>query len=56
MPTLRRAPLHEDVGRSGGTAVCVLNLCSIYRWVISFTSRLLHPIGKRCRYQFDRKL
>jgi hypothetical protein len=33
-----------------------LDLCTSWRWVVSFTTRQLYPRGKRSRYPLDRRL
>jgi hypothetical protein len=41
---------------SGGTAPRVLELGTGWRWVVSFTPRLLYPQGKSPWYPLDRSL
>jgi hypothetical protein len=41
---------------SGGIAPGILDLVTRWRWVISFTSRLLYPQGKSPWYPLDRRL
>jgi hypothetical protein len=41
---------------NGGTAPCILDLGTTWRWVVSFTSRPLYPQGKYPWYPLDRKL
>jgi len=41
---------------SGGTAPFILDLGTIWRWVVSFTSWLLYPKRKSCWYPWDRRL
>jgi len=42
-PVPNGAPCHDDVLRSEGTAPCILNLESRWRWAISFTPQQLYP-------------
>jgi hypothetical protein len=53
---LNQAPRHEEIWGSGGIAPRILNLGTIWRWVVSFTPRLLYPRGKRPQYPLDRRL
>jgi hypothetical protein len=41
---------------SGGIAPLILDLGTRWRWVVSFTPRLLYPQGKIPSYPLDRKL
>jgi len=41
---------------SGGIAPCILDLGSRWRWVVSFTLRLLYPQGKSPWYPLVRRL
>jgi hypothetical protein len=50
------APRNEGVLGSGGIAPCILDLCTRWRWVVSFTPRRLYPQGKRPWYPLDRRL
>jgi hypothetical protein len=45
-PVLYQAPRHGDVWGSGGIAARILNLCTRWRRVISFTPLLLYSPGK----------
>jgi len=49
-PGLIYTPWHRDVSRRGE----ILNSRSIWRWVVSFTRRLLYPQGKSLRYKAER--
>jgi len=53
---LNYAPWHEDVWGSGGIAPPILNLCTRWRRVVSFTSRLLYSRGRNPRYPLYRRL
>jgi hypothetical protein len=41
---------------SGGVASRILDLGTRWRWVVSFTTRLLYPQGKSPRYPLSRRL
>jgi hypothetical protein len=41
---------------SGGTAPCILELGTRWRWMVSFTRRPPYPQGKSPWYQLDRRL
>jgi hypothetical protein len=45
-PLRNKAPHHEGVWENGVIPPCILNFCTRWRWVVSFTPRLLYP-GKR---------
>jgi hypothetical protein len=47
---------HEGVRRSGCIDPHFLALGSSWRWVVSFTLRVLYPWGKSPRYPLDRRL
>jgi len=49
-------PRHEDVLGSGCVAPRTPDLCTRWSWVVSFTTRLPHPQGKRPQYPLDRRL
>jgi hypothetical protein len=38
---------------SGGSAACILNLGTKWKWDLSFTPRTLYLRGKNPRYQLD---
>jgi hypothetical protein len=42
--------------RSGGIAACILNPCTRWRWVVTFTPRPFYPQGKSPRCPLDRGL
>jgi hypothetical protein len=42
--------------RNGGIALCILNLGTTWRWVVSFMPRPLYPQGKSPWYPLDRRL
>jgi hypothetical protein len=50
------APRHEGMLESGGSAPRILDFGIIWRWVVSFTPRLLYPQGKSPWYPLDRRL
>jgi hypothetical protein len=50
------SPLLESVWVSGGIAPRILNLCTRWRWVVSFMTQPLYPRGKNPRYPLDRRL
>jgi hypothetical protein len=39
-----------------GVAPCILNLCTKWSWMVSFTPMLVYPQGKRPCYPLDRRL
>jgi hypothetical protein len=41
---------------NGGVALCILDLGTRWRWVVSFTPQLLYPQGKSPWYPLDRRL
>jgi len=43
LPLLNKAQCHENVSGSGGIAVCIIDLGTGWRWVISFMLHLLYP-------------
>jgi hypothetical protein len=54
VPVLKQVPRHEDVW-GGGIALLIRSRGTVWRWVISFTSRPLCPRGKSCRYPLVRR-
>jgi hypothetical protein len=54
--SLNEAPHHKDALGSGGIAPLILNLGTRWRWVISFTSRLLYLHTKSPRYPLLKRL
>jgi hypothetical protein len=42
--------------RSTGTAQCILDLDTRWKWAVSFTPRPLYPQGKSPRYPLDRRV
>jgi hypothetical protein len=53
---LNQVPQHEDVFESTGIAPRILYLGTGWRWVVSFTPRLLYPSGKSPCCPLDRRL
>jgi hypothetical protein len=51
-------PKHHAIKHvwSGGTAPCILNLGTRWRWMVSFTPRPLYPREKSPWYPLDRRL
>jgi hypothetical protein len=49
------SPRYEGVLGCGGMAPRILDLCSRWRWVVSFTTRPLYPQGKCRRHPLDRR-
>jgi hypothetical protein len=49
-------PRREGVLGSGGIAPRILDLGTIWRWVVSFTPRPFHLQGKNAWYPLDRML
>lgn len=43
VPMLNWAPCHEGVWESGDTSSCILNLCIMRTWVVSFVPWLFYP-------------
>jgi len=41
----------KDIWGNGGVALCILNLNTRWRWVVSFMSWLLYPWGKSLQMQ-----
>jgi hypothetical protein len=56
VPLLDWAPCHEDIWRSGGTALHILNLGAIWSWVVSFMRWPQYPQEKDPRYPLDRRM
>jgi hypothetical protein len=51
-----KVPSHEDVWESGHKGPRILNLDTIWRWVVSFTLRPLHSRGKGPQYLSDKRM
>jgi hypothetical protein len=52
----KQALHHEGVWGSGCIDPHFLDLGTSWRWVVSFKSRPLYPLGKSLRYPLDRRL
>ena len=52
---IRSCARHERILGTGGIAPCICNLCTRYRWVISFTSWPFCPHGKTFRCPLNRR-
>jgi hypothetical protein len=56
IPALHSASCRKDVWGSGNLALCILNLSTGWRWVVSFMIRLLYCWGKNPMYALHRRL
>jgi len=46
VPMLSQVLNHENVDGSGGIAPCIINLSTIWMWVVSFTPQMLYTQGR----------